>query len=186
MGRLAVTRWDEHYAAGRGFAPVTDGELDVMADHLGPGGGRTLLDVGCGTGELTRHLAARRFDATGADLSSTAVKAARENTGFGGPVFVQWDADRDDTAALPADRFDVVTCRLVWAFLGAAGRRRVVSLLEPGGVLCVLTPVREQLARRLNTGMSEEEIIDLQAGFASSSRVDFGVLALLALRDSGA
>jgi SAM-dependent methyltransferase len=185
MARLAPQRWEDHYTAGKGFAPVTDTEFTAWTDHLGDPDGRSLLDLGCGTGELTRRLHQAGFTALGADLSATAVKQARRDTDRDGrdPAFVRFDADRDGPEALPTAAFEVITCRLVWVFLGAAGRFRVVSLLAPGGVLCVLTPVRERLTQRTNTGMPEQEITGLRAGFTDCSRTDLGPLALLALRN---
>jgi SAM-dependent methyltransferase len=182
MAQLAPQRWEDHYTAGRGFAPVTDTEFTAWSARLGEPAGRSLLDLGCGTGELTRRLHRAGFTALGADLSATAVKVARQDTDRDGPAFTQFDADRDSIDVLPAARFEVITCRLVWVFLGAAGRARAASLLAPGGVLCVLTPVREHLTRRPNTGMPEQDITDLQAGFTDCSRTDMGPLALLALR----
>ncbi|OIV39348.1 hypothetical protein BIV57_00435 [Mangrovactinospora gilvigrisea] len=177
-----MDRWDTWFAAGKGFAPITDKERAALADHLGPPAGRTVLDLGCGTGDLTRHLHTSGFKATGADLSAVAVKRAEEATGPDGPSFVQWDADTQDPALLPRPHFQVIVCRLVWTFLTDLGRARLLTLLAPGGRLAVTTPVRERLTTRQSTGLPEADIAALQSVLDAGRRTDLGVLALVSGR----
>ena len=79
----------------------------VLADNVDLAG-RSLLDVGCGLGDLLAFLKQRRVevDYTGVDLIERMVQAARQQ--HGDATFVQADVFRAD----PFDgrRFDVVFC----------------------------------------------------------------------------
>jgi SAM-dependent methyltransferase len=57
------------------FTPVSSAVIDAAE----PLTGRTVLDVGCGTGVLSRLVAARGGTPVGADISSTMVEGARRN-----------------------------------------------------------------------------------------------------------
>ncbi|GGK90048.1 methyltransferase type 11 [Planomonospora parontospora subsp. parontospora] len=99
------------------------------------GGGRSLLDVGCGTGRDAGHLAGLGYDATGIDVSEAMLAYAREHH----PKATFARGDMRDFAL--DRRFDVVTCldsAMLYchtnadlaAFLG-----RCRAHLRPGGLL---------------------------------------------------
>ena len=106
--------------------------------------GRTLLDVGCGDGQLLSTAADECWDATGIDLSSGAIRLCRakglraSNTDF-------FDASLD------ARRFDVIIMSELLEHVPAPQRfmERAEALLEEGGVLYLTTPNFGSLARRL-------------------------------------
>src|SRR5690606_36824567 len=63
-----------------------------VRDIAGPGGGRALLDIGCGTGVLSERFAKNGFRVTGIDLSGDMLAAARERfaeAGLAGSFFEQ-------------------------------------------------------------------------------------------------
>lgn len=53
--------------------------IDKIVSYLKPDGGSRMLDVACGKGRHSMHLAAKGFDVTGIDLSVDSIKAASEN-----------------------------------------------------------------------------------------------------------
>jgi ribosomal protein L11 methyltransferase len=65
-------------AFGHGAHPTTRLALDALVS-LGPGGGRTVLDVGTGTGVLSVAAARQGFVATGCDTDPEAVAIAGRN-----------------------------------------------------------------------------------------------------------
>jgi ubiquinone/menaquinone biosynthesis C-methylase UbiE len=97
---------------------------------------RTLLDVGCGTGQHLEHLA-RTFDVEGLDLNTDLLRIARERCP--GVRFHQADMV---TFALPA-RFDVIAC--LFSAIGyvktlenmRASIANFARHLRPGGVVLV-------------------------------------------------
>jgi len=140
---LAPTEYDQHYAAGGfGYEERRDHWLAWARRHyvdafgLAPG---RLLDVGCGDGFWTSLFQELGYAATGVDLSSGGIEAARSR--YPGIPFLVADADE----ALPFEpgSFDVVFCRAISHF-GEADLEaprvtslipRLMTLLAPGGVL---------------------------------------------------
>ncbi len=96
--------------------------------------GRGTLDVGCGEGRLTRHLASLGHRVVGIDASPSLVAAARE-------LAPEMELHVANAAALP---FDDASFDLVVSFMclhdvddldGAV--REIARVLEPGGVACL-------------------------------------------------
>jgi SAM-dependent methyltransferase len=108
----------------------------------------TLLDVGCGTGRLSRRIHEQGFSVLGVDVNPAAIRAARsmappaeaaghwlrfEEADFAGERF---------PPGIDAGPFDAVICQLVISIIGSA-RNRVNLLrhahtsLRPGGWLAV-------------------------------------------------
>ncbi|MFL6452280.1 MAG: class I SAM-dependent methyltransferase [Bryobacteraceae bacterium] len=73
----ARTSWDtELYEAQHAFVWQLGADL---IDTLAPKPGERVLDVGCGTGQLTHQIAERRADVLGVDVSPEMIGQARQN-----------------------------------------------------------------------------------------------------------
>jgi SAM-dependent methyltransferase len=103
-----------------------------------------VLDVGCGTGELSLFLARRGHDVLGIDLSRVAVERAREKARWRRvPArFLVWDAlDLPGLAEAGLSFRTVVDCAM-FHVLGDRERDEFVAgldaVVEPGGLYCVL------------------------------------------------
>lgn len=111
--------------------------MDAFHPVFAEGGGRRLLDFGCGAGYFLELAEQRGFDACGVDLSPDSVKEANERltaatAHFGAP---------EEVPEIAAGGFDVVT---LWSVLAHLPRpvedfRKFRELLCPGGVLMILT-----------------------------------------------
>ncbi len=53
--------------------------VDDVVAHAAAGPGAAVLEIGCGTGQLTRQLAGRGFELTAIDIGASMVQAARRN-----------------------------------------------------------------------------------------------------------
>lgn len=138
--------------------------LNVKALHLplgwhhqrflqiaGPGAGRALLDIGCGTGAFMAQARDRGFVPAGLDFDADNIRIARERFGL---VDVH-ALSIDDFARRRQDaRYDVVTLFEVVEHVAdpRALLQSVRDLLAPGGVLAFSMPNRNRSLDTLREG----------------------------------
>ncbi|GAA3667609.1 class I SAM-dependent methyltransferase [Microbacterium marinilacus] len=132
--------WEARYADTE---RVWSGRVNrVVADVAGPLAPGRSLDLGCGEGGDVLWLAARGWEATGVDLSPTAVsraRAAADAAGLG-------ESARFESADLAAwedeDRYDLVTASFLQSWPVEIPRedilRRATGLVAPGGLILVV------------------------------------------------
>ncbi len=150
---MSATEWAEFFDH---HAPVYDEncftkntlpEVDFLVEELALVPGRTVLDVGCGTGRHAVELARRGCCVTGIDLSRGMLEQARRRAESAG---VAVDFRQGDATQFSVEQpFDAVICLCEGAF-GLLGRgddpieqplailRRVAAALKPGG-RCLFT-----------------------------------------------
>lgn len=83
-------------------------EEPFLREVLSSGPNRRVLDLGCGTGEHARFLASIGLDVTGVDSSAALLSTARQETGEGGPVFVE--AELAEIGERVPDGFGAAIC----------------------------------------------------------------------------
>lgn len=132
-----------------------------IANHFQPRlTGRSVLDLGCGTGGLLPHLCAVARTATGADLSDASVAAAnarcRGATGFGGAFTI-------DALDKAGSQFDTILSIEVIEHLDDAALESLLataySLLAPGGQFIVTTPNDEDLTKSYIYSPATNEVL---------------------------
>jgi len=144
--------WQAEYTVGAD-PEYEDQILPLVERHLI--GARRVLDVGCGEGQVARHLAAVGIDVIGLDPTSSQVRVARERAG--GPQFARARAE-----ALPCrdGAFDAVLLCLALEHVDAfeAAIDNVARVLEPGGrfVLVLCHP----LLQTPGSGWIDDHILD--------------------------
>ncbi len=107
----------------------------------------TLLDVGCGSGRLSRRMHERGFSVLGVDVNEAAIRAARSLAAPADAAGHWLRFEEADFAAtrpprLEAGPFDVVVCQLVISIIGAIDHRvnllrHIHANLRPSGWLAV-------------------------------------------------
>jgi SAM-dependent methyltransferase len=121
-----------------------------------------VLDVGCGTGELSLFFARQGYDVLGVDLSPLAIQQATEKARWRRiPArFLVWDAldlSRLRTADLS---FRTVVDSAMFHVLGDRERDRFITelgdVVRPGGLYCVLGDARSD--ERAIYGLTPEEL----------------------------
>jgi SAM-dependent methyltransferase len=131
--------WPGKYAAGGPLA----GRLSLLTaaarELVVPGG--ELLDLGCGSGELARELAARGYRVTGCDIAPEMLRAAAR-AGRGHPV--RWLELQPGWRELPfaAGSLDAVVASSVLEYVRdpAGVLAECARVLRPGGALLCTVP----------------------------------------------
>lgn len=186
MGYTDRHQWHDHYAQGKGFRPLGDSERDLLAEHLPPRPGAAALEIGCGTGELARYLADLGYAVTGVDYADSAIAACADAAPVNSNMaFVCMDVESDDWTQLPDATYDLVICRLSYAFVVDRGPflARVRDRLRPGGALCVITPLHRDVPEdRRDIALDDNAIDRLTAGWREAARYDADGLAVITLR----
>ena len=132
--RTLFDRVAQLYQASRLGYPSTIVELAVATAGLGAGS--PVLEVGCGTGQLTERLARFGFRLTAIDLGPSMISAARRRLD-GRAVSLQV-ASFEDFAA-PEASFDLIISGTAFHWVDPEVRfRKPVRLLRPGGWLALL------------------------------------------------
>lgn len=119
----------ERYDVSRGGEPRAAAAADAVRGLI-PGRAGTLLDIACGTGIVTRRLAAAGFDVTGADAAYGMLRRAVERVP--GRVVLA------DTRQLPFPDASFGAVSAIWLLHLLDDAERVVAeaarVLRPGGV----------------------------------------------------
>ena len=143
-GTDAAVRWDweQAYRNGRHLEgwdldQASPELVDFLATQHQPPG-RTALDLGCGSGSDCIGLARAGYQTSGIDLSSEALRIARQRASSAGVEVAWYDAN---VLNLPFadDSFDVITDRGCFHHIAENDRDRyaceVARVLKPGGRL---------------------------------------------------
>lgn len=133
--------WSRNYSPAGSMAERVDRFVRVL-EAAGCDPASRVLDFGCGSGDITRALAARGYAMTGADISAGMLARAREAPGADA---VEWTAlDPRDGVSLPfpPGRFDAVLSSSVLEYVDAPERliARLADLVRPGGLLAFTVP----------------------------------------------
>jgi SAM-dependent methyltransferase len=145
-----VLRLFEAKAAGWAAKYAPDGPLTGRLASLSAAvswharAGDLVLDLGCGTGELARALAAGGLRVTGCDISPQMLLRAARDPGGPGAGSAGWVRLEPGWRSLPfASRaFDVVVASSVLEYVDApaAVLRECARVLRPGGVVLYTVP----------------------------------------------
>ncbi|WP_285680531.1 class I SAM-dependent methyltransferase [Actinoplanes sp. NBRC 103695] len=125
--------------------------VDAVVDDAAIGPGAAVLEIGCGTGQLTRQLAGRGFDLTAIDIGAAMVEAARGNVADEAARFEVCSFE-DFAGGGP---FDLIVSATAFHWIDpGVGLAKAARLLRPGGWLALLT-TGERYPEQLWGGMRE-------------------------------
>jgi ubiquinone/menaquinone biosynthesis C-methylase UbiE len=125
--------------------------VDAVCASAGVGRGSDVLEIGCGTGQLTRQLAGRAFNLTAIDIGGAMIQAARRNVA---DPMVRFQVSSFEDFAGSA-RFDLIVSATAFHWVDpGVGLAKAARLLRPGGWLALLT-TEERYPEPLRTRLRE-------------------------------
>ena len=145
MPRDSKSFWDSMYYSGRDYRFIHNQTLQRIIKTADIDGNNA-LDIGCGTGQLSRELYHLGFSVTGIDISPEAIKAAKSASKYIDYMEMDFESDRGENLSI--EEFDLITCKLVFAFAKKpeAFIEQVKQLLTNNGAFVIITPTLEQVA----------------------------------------
>lgn len=138
-GLTRVLAWARAYELLQVFVGSNDSHRRFVAEHVRPGSGARLLDVGCGPGHILRALPTD-VHYVGVDASADYIEAARRDWGHR----AEFHCARADELDLGGRRFDVVVAMGLLHHLDDAECAALIGFaqasLDPGGRLVTIDP----------------------------------------------
>jgi ubiquinone/menaquinone biosynthesis C-methylase UbiE len=111
--------------------------IDQACRAAGIGSGDVVLEVGCGSGQLTRSLAGRGLRVTALEPGASLMSLARQN--LEGAADVEFVNARFEDARLPRERFRAVFSASAFHWVDPeTSWQRAADVLVPGGTLALV------------------------------------------------
>lgn len=151
-------RWSAHWSGHYGKNGLMTTRIDrfhaALAECVAPGG--AVLDFGCGTGEITRRLAAAGWTMTGCDSSPGMIGRAESSDDGTGVRWIRLTDSSRPSLPLESASFDGAISSSVFEYLPDPGThmREIARVLKPGGWFLLTVPdprhpVRKREARKI-------------------------------------
>ncbi len=135
--------WSNYYDQGKDFGLITAQAITKLLSYVDDDLPKTNLDIGCGTGQLTRELYHRGYTCLGVDASAKALEIARSLTMREGLEYRQFDVEAEGIKSLSDQSYTLITCKLVYVFIKdkASFLSKVTSVLAERGIFVIITPL---------------------------------------------
>ncbi len=145
--RVVAKSWSRNYQDGGTMGDRISRFASVLAARVAPGA--AVLDFGCGSGEIARHLAARGWRVAGADITPEMLAAAHALDRDGSVAWHLVEADRPLPFAPGSFDAVIASSVLEYAAYPDLTIAALARLLRAGGCLIVSVPdPRDRLRRR--------------------------------------
>ena len=132
--------------------------VQLLTNHLLPG--MNVLELGCGTGFLTRELAVAGAQVTAIDISPELLEAARSNCSAANVTF---EVQNAYALSYPDESFDLVVGSSILHHLDIGeALRQIYRVLRPGGRMCFTEPnmLNPQIAVQKNVPSIKKRLGD--------------------------
>lgn len=178
--------WNFIYKSGRDFGELPEPVLDMALGYADSKASKTFLDIGCGTGHLTRLLYAKGYSGLGIDTSKEAIAIARSRSKD--VSYKVLDITSED-AELLVKSYGMITCKHVYAFIADKNLflSRVAEHLEERGIFVLLTPLIEDAPEKSGIAVDGTQVrkdIDKHFSVTFDKKLKSGQLFILKLKNS--
>lgn len=136
--------WDQCYESGRDFRFLSHQSITRFLHSIKQDTYKVCLDIGCGTGQLTRELSHRGYECVGIDVSSKAIDIASSLTNSQRIKYVCADIESyKNDLQMQKQEYSLVTCKYVYAFIKNKPQflSGIYDLLKEDGTFVVITPL---------------------------------------------
>lgn len=179
--------WDECYMDGRDFRILLHESITRLLSYVDSDAEKTCLDIGCGTGQLTRELIHRGYRCTGIDVSPKAIGIASSLTVSGKARYVCLDIEQDTWQLLR--QYGLITCKYVYAFISnkRSFLQEVAKHLKEGGIFFMVTPLAHDvpIEKRSIAVDFEQTMAELQGVFSTvDTFLDQGATCFVCIRSN--
>lgn len=167
-------KWSKVYNGGKDFHPLFPIDFERIFAVLPPDDKKLHLDIGCGTGGLTRDMFHRGYTSTGIDPSSSAIERAKAATIYLNQG-IDYICESFEDVTLVEAPYSLITCKLVYAFFEDKDRclKKVKELLSEEGSFVLITKVHDSAETATPISVDEQEIRgSLGRTFANIQEVD--------------
>lgn len=140
--------WESRYSEDAAVKERIARFEDALRRHAVNAG--EVLDLGCGSGRITRALAREGLSMTGADISSRMLEVAAREPGGDQVAWIRQNAERPFPLPLDGERFDAVISSSVLEYLTdpRPALDEIARLLKPGGWTLFTVPDPRHPKRR--------------------------------------
>lgn len=165
-------KWDKYYSNNQDFKLISSEELSKCLGYLNTDSEKTCLDVGCGTGQLSRELFHRGYTVSGIDISDSAIALAKQNSIYSGKglTYLQCDIENDSDSVTLQSKYSLITCKLVYAFIKnkPGFLKKIHSLLSDNGTFIIITPTLDEITpEKRNIAVdADETLAEIQKVFS--------------------
>jgi len=124
-------RLDEFYKSHPTDELTRNAVINALKSVLSEG---SVLDVGCGTGDIAVALHDSGYSVTGLDISNSMLAIFKENAGGRNIPLIVGDVFEIES---PAEKFDAATCRYVFSHYADFARllAKIAEYVRPGGYI---------------------------------------------------
>lgn len=145
------SKWDNFYISKEreSFLHLTEEQVDTVLKKFPDA--KSILDIGCGEGQLLIQLEQRGISTTGIDVSSVAINEAKKEV-----VGTLIEGDFEQFVFPDNSSFDLIFVKFVIAFIQdpESFLKKINTLLKSGGGFILLTPV----IQNLDSSSQKEEV----------------------------
>lgn len=136
-------KWDNLYATGAKYRPLNQIFLDRLIkkiEKLMKKKIKTVIDLGCGTGDAIAQFEKRGYKSIGIDFSAVAIAKAKEKNS--NARFIEHDLNSLQSLDVKKGT-NLICCKLTIAFIKNKNTffREVKKLMNDNSVFCLITPV---------------------------------------------